>query len=133
MADRIADRIGNRDITHVIASPLERAQETAAPLAAVLGLSVEIDERIVATPVDTPEYAQLVVEREAINTRVQAQRNELESQLADYQQRLQILQLSERLTTTGGVQILNPASVPSTPISPTIPRDLIQAALKSNN
>ena len=47
MADRIADRIGNRDITHVIASPLERAQETAAPLAAALGLSVEIDERIV--------------------------------------------------------------------------------------
>lgn len=47
MADRIADRIGDRDITHVIASPLERAQETAAPLAAALGLSVEIDERIV--------------------------------------------------------------------------------------
>ncbi len=47
MADRIADRIGNRDITHVIASPLERAQETAAPLAAALGLSVDIDERVV--------------------------------------------------------------------------------------
>ena len=47
MADRIADRIGDRDITHVIASPRERAQETAAPLAAALGLSVEIDERIV--------------------------------------------------------------------------------------
>ena len=47
MADRIADRIGDRDITHVISSPLERAQETGTPLAAALGLSVEIDERIV--------------------------------------------------------------------------------------
>jgi len=47
MADRIADRIGGRDITHVISSPLERAQETAAPLAAALGLSVDIDERVV--------------------------------------------------------------------------------------
>lgn len=89
----------------------------------------EIDERILNTPVDTQEYAELVLERESINTRVQAQRSELESQLSDYQQRLQILQLSERLTTTGGVQILNPATVPSSPISPTIVRNLVQAAL----
>ena len=53
----------------------------------------------------------------------------MENQLSDYQQRLQVLQLSERLTTTGGVQILNPATVPSSPISPNIVRDLVQAAL----
>jgi broad specificity phosphatase PhoE len=47
MADRIADRIGDRDITHVVSSPLERAQETGAPLAAALGLTVEVDERLV--------------------------------------------------------------------------------------
>ena len=38
MADRVADRIGDRDITHLVSSPLERAQETAAPLAAARGL-----------------------------------------------------------------------------------------------
>ena len=47
MADRIADRIGGRDITHMVSSPLERAQETAAPLAGVLGLSVDLDERVI--------------------------------------------------------------------------------------
>ncbi len=47
MADRVADRIGQRDITHIVSSPLERAQETAAPLAAVRGLTVELDERVI--------------------------------------------------------------------------------------
>ncbi len=47
MADRVADRIGERDITHIVSSPLERAQETAMPLAAVRGLSVELDERVI--------------------------------------------------------------------------------------
>ena len=47
MAQRIADTIGDRDITHVIASPLERAQETAAPTAAARGLEVLTDPRII--------------------------------------------------------------------------------------
>ena len=47
MADRVADRIGDRDITHIVSSPLERAQETAAPLAAARGLTVELDERVI--------------------------------------------------------------------------------------
>jgi broad specificity phosphatase PhoE len=47
MADRVADRIGNRDITHIVSSPLERAQETAAPLAAARGLTVELDDRVI--------------------------------------------------------------------------------------
>ena len=33
-------RVGDRDITHIVSSPLERAQETAAPLAAARGLTV---------------------------------------------------------------------------------------------
>lgn len=47
MADRIADHLGTRDITSVTASSLLRAQETAAPLAARLGLSVGTDDRII--------------------------------------------------------------------------------------
>jgi broad specificity phosphatase PhoE len=47
MADRVAERIGHRDITHLVSSPLERAQETAAPLAAVRGLTVALDERVI--------------------------------------------------------------------------------------
>ena len=47
MADRVADRIGDRDITHLVSSPLERAQETAAPLAAARGLTVRLDDRVI--------------------------------------------------------------------------------------
>lgn len=47
MAQRVADTIGDRDIVHLVASPLERAQETAAPLAAATGLTVHADERVI--------------------------------------------------------------------------------------
>lgn len=89
----------------------------------------ELDQRLASTPISDPNYQQLLDERERLNERIGAERTERESQLSEYQQRLQVLQLSERLTTTGGVQILNPATVPSSPISPNIARDLIQAAL----
>ncbi|MEU1619021.1 histidine phosphatase family protein [Streptomyces sp. NPDC005722] len=47
MADRVAEHLAGRDIRHVVASPLERAQETAAPIAALLGLDVASDERLI--------------------------------------------------------------------------------------
>ncbi len=47
MAERIGESIGGRDITHLRVSPLERAQETAAPLAKARGLEVVIDERVI--------------------------------------------------------------------------------------
>ncbi|MFC5721963.1 histidine phosphatase family protein [Streptomyces gamaensis] len=47
MADRVAEHLAGRDITHVVASPLERAQETAAPIAKVLGLDIATDERLI--------------------------------------------------------------------------------------
>jgi len=47
MAQRVADSIGDRDITAVVSSPLERAQETAVPLAKVRGLDIVTDPRVV--------------------------------------------------------------------------------------
>lgn len=47
MADRVAEQLAGRDITHVVASPLERAQETAAPLVKSHGLALETDERLI--------------------------------------------------------------------------------------
>lgn len=47
MADRVAERVGDRPIVHMRVSPLERAQETAAPLAAARGLEVVTDPRII--------------------------------------------------------------------------------------
>ncbi|PVG82506.1 hypothetical protein DDE18_13735 [Nocardioides gansuensis] len=47
MAQRVADQVGDRDIIHIRTSPLERAQETAAPLAAVRGLEPVLDPRVI--------------------------------------------------------------------------------------
>lgn len=45
MADLVATHLADHDITHVISSPLERARETAAPIAASHGLEIALDER----------------------------------------------------------------------------------------
>jgi broad specificity phosphatase PhoE len=47
MADRVATTLADRDVVHLRSSPLERAQETAAPTAAVLGLEVVLDPRLI--------------------------------------------------------------------------------------
>ncbi|MEP6760023.1 MAG: histidine phosphatase family protein [Sporichthyaceae bacterium] len=47
MAQRIAEYVKGEDITHLVSSPLERAQQTAAPSAVALGLPVTIDDRII--------------------------------------------------------------------------------------
>lgn len=47
MAERVAERMGERDITHMVSSPLERAQQTSAPLAKARGLDILLDERVI--------------------------------------------------------------------------------------
>lgn len=47
MAHRLGEALGDRDITHLVASPLERAQQTARPLAERLGLDVASDARVI--------------------------------------------------------------------------------------
>lgn len=47
MAERVADSLADRDIVHLVSSPMERAQQTAAPLAARLGLEITIDPDLI--------------------------------------------------------------------------------------
>lgn len=47
MAQRVAETIADRDIVHLVSSPLERARETGAPLASARGLEVQIDPRVI--------------------------------------------------------------------------------------
>ncbi|HUZ52143.1 MAG TPA: histidine phosphatase family protein [Streptosporangiaceae bacterium] len=47
MAKAAADFMAGRDITLLRSSPLDRAVQTAEPIAAQLGLPVEIDERLI--------------------------------------------------------------------------------------
>src|SRR5262245_21159524 len=46
MAKAVAKWLAGRDVTALFSSPLERARETAAPLAEILDLPVTIDERL---------------------------------------------------------------------------------------
>jgi broad specificity phosphatase PhoE len=47
MALAAAEWFAGRDITQLVSSPLERAQQTAAPIADTLSLPVSIDERLI--------------------------------------------------------------------------------------
>lgn len=47
MAERAAGALETRDITVIRSSPLERAQETAAPIASALGLEVGLEPRVI--------------------------------------------------------------------------------------
>ena len=46
-AEAVADWLASRDVAYVVASPLERAQETAEPIAARHGLTVHTDESLI--------------------------------------------------------------------------------------
>jgi len=46
-AEAVADMLAGRDIVAVVASPLQRAQETAAPIAATNNLPVETDPDLI--------------------------------------------------------------------------------------
>src|SRR5919107_3055003 len=47
MAKRAADWFADKDVVHLVASPLERTQQTARPLAEAKGLEISVDERII--------------------------------------------------------------------------------------
>jgi broad specificity phosphatase PhoE len=47
MAEAVAKSLAGRDVSHVVSSPLERARETAAPLAAEFRVDVAIDSRLI--------------------------------------------------------------------------------------
>jgi len=47
MADRVAASMADRDVVRVVASPLDRAQETAAPIAQAHGLEIVSDPRVI--------------------------------------------------------------------------------------
>ena len=47
MAERVAEAFAGHDITAIVSSPLERARETAAPVAAAFDLEIDTDPRLI--------------------------------------------------------------------------------------
>jgi broad specificity phosphatase PhoE len=46
MAERVAEWLAGHDVTYLVSSPLERAQETMQPIAARFDLEVHLDDRL---------------------------------------------------------------------------------------
>jgi broad specificity phosphatase PhoE len=46
-AKRLAEALAGLDVAHILASPLRRACDTAAPIAAACGRTVDVDERLI--------------------------------------------------------------------------------------
>lgn len=63
MAQAAADHLADRDITYVVSSPLERAQETAAPIAQAHGLHVATDDKLTES---TNHFEGLRIDRRAL-------------------------------------------------------------------
>ncbi|RJL22516.1 histidine phosphatase family protein [Bailinhaonella thermotolerans] len=46
MAETVAKAVADRDVVAVLSSPMERARETAEPVAQTFGLDIQVDERL---------------------------------------------------------------------------------------
>ena len=112
-----------RDIvSQQIADFQKQVDALDAPLA-------KLDDQILALSPDDPRYQTLVETREQVKQRTDAERTEAQTQLSEYKQRLQLLDINERLQTDGGIVVLNPASAPSSPTSPNTFQDVAQALI----
>jgi probable phosphoglycerate mutase len=58
-AERVARWLAHERIDHIVSSPLQRARQTAEPLARALGLEVEIESRVAEFDRDSAHYIPL--------------------------------------------------------------------------
>ncbi|MGN6693299.1 MAG: polysaccharide biosynthesis tyrosine autokinase [Aquihabitans sp.] len=89
----------------------------------------KLDTQILELSPDDPRYQTLVDTREQVRQRTEAERTEAQNQLSEYKQRLQLLDVNERLQTDGGIIVLNPATAPGSPTSPNTFQDVAQALI----
>jgi probable phosphoglycerate mutase len=90
-AEALADWLAAEHIDAVYASPLRRARETAAPLAAKLGLEVVIDESVSEYDADSVEY----IPMEDLKAAGDPRWNEVPEALPEFRER--VIQGIERL------------------------------------
>lgn len=115
------------DIAATKAIVQQQVDDFQAQVDAIDAPVAALDQQIVNTDPSDPAYAELVQQREEVKARTDAERAAAQESLDNYTDTLNQLQLTERLNTTGGVQILNPATPPGQPSSPTTIRDVLQA------
>lgn len=77
----------------------------------------DLQNQLVAAPGES-ERADLQAQIDEAESNIETERNALENTLVLYQSELSSLQVSQRITRTGGVQLITQADVPESPFSP---------------
>ncbi|WP_421119053.1 hypothetical protein ACE2AJ_17040 [Aquihabitans daechungensis] len=89
-----------REIEAATKQVKRRIAEAQAAVNEIYQPLADMDERIYALPPTDPAYAALIAQRETLKQQLDRRRNAAQNQLNDLQQRLQVLQLSERLSSS---------------------------------
>ena len=89
----------------------------------------DIDARIAAAPVDSLERTQLEADRQTITSQVMPELSSLQSREIAVRGQLEQLEVAQDLTRAGGVDVLDPAETPKTPLSPNTMTNLVVGAL----
>jgi tyrosine-protein kinase len=131
-ADVYIDERRTRQIDDLVAASddiqarLDSLRETMAEVRAPLDA---IEDEIARTPVDSDERVELEDERQRTLIRILPQLSPLSTRESTFISQLQQLEATEDLSQTGGVQVLTPAIVPPTPVSPKTTTNVAVGAL----
>lgn len=89
----------------------------------------DIDARIAATPVDSAERTQLEEQRGTIMRQVLPQLSPLQSRESSFRGQLEQLEVTQDLSQAGGIDVLDPAEEPESPVVPNAARNLVVGGL----
>lgn len=89
----------------------------------------EIDAEIATLPAESPARLALEDERAVVFTEVAPQLAPLESRASSFRGQLEQLEVTQDLTRAGGIEVLDPADQPESPVSPNTPANLVIGAL----
>lgn len=112
----------SEDIQERLDSVRETMAEVRAPLDA-------IEQELAAAPADGAEREALEQERQTVLGQVLPQLAPLLARESSFVGQLQQLEASQDLSQTGGVEVLNPATAPSTPATPDTVANVVVGAL----
>jgi tyrosine-protein kinase len=109
-----------------IQTRLDEVRERIAQLSRPLD---EIESRIAAAPATSAERAELEDERRTVLTQVLPQLAPLQSRESSFRGQIAQLEVSQDLTRLGGVEVLDAADEPTSPVSPDLPANLVVGGL----
>lgn len=104
-----------------------RLDELRGQIAEVSRPLDDIDAQVAAAEPGSPQREELEEQRQTILGQVLPQLAPLTSRESSFQGQLQQLEVSQDLTESGGIEVLNAADEPSSPVSPNLVRNVVAA------